>query len=278
VPLETGPSRTFLFVPGSRPDRFAKAVASGADEVILDLEDALKPEEKDEARKTVSKYLREEKALVRINAVGSSWFQDDLAELSRSPGLKGIVLPKTESVEDVVLLRLQVPIDVRIYALIESAQGIANALDIARDSDISGFMFGNLDFALDIGATASDEGETELLFARSALVIASRSARLPGPIDGVQPRVDDDVATSTSAKRAVNLGFSGKLCLHPRQVAIVHDAFEPTAESLEWANEVLIQASHTRSGVLRVGEEMIDLPQLERARQIISRRTREPSQ
>jgi citrate lyase subunit beta / citryl-CoA lyase len=262
-------SRTFLFVPGSRPDRFNKALASGADTVIIDLEDALADNEKTAARDAAATYLLDQTALVRINGFNTPWFEDDVIGLADTPGLIGVVLPKAESADAIDMLSSRLGAGVQIFPLIETARGLTNAGRIAEQHGVSRLMFGNLDFAFDVGANVHEPQCQELLFARSSIVVASRSAGLLGPIDGVQPKVDDDGATFESARRAADLGFSGMLCLHPRQIAIVDEAFAPSEEMVNWANEITRLARNANEGVLRIDGEMIDAPQLARARRIL---------
>jgi citrate lyase subunit beta/citryl-CoA lyase len=261
-------ARSFLFVPGTRPDRFAKAAASGADAVILDLEDAVAPQDKVSARALVAGYVRDQRALVRVNGAGTPWFADDLAALADAGRPAGIVLPKAESPEQVAGIVTALGRRVPIFALIESARGVRDANLIAQTPGVIRMMFGNLDFALDSGINVRSADERELLFARSALVIASRAAGLPGPVDGVQPDIENDAATGDTARSAADLGFTGKLCIHPRQIPLVHSAFEPSAGELRWAARVLELAGDSGGAAVRLDGEMIDAPRLELARRI----------
>jgi citrate lyase subunit beta / citryl-CoA lyase len=261
-------ARSFLFVPGTRPDRFAKAAASGADAVILDLEDAVAPQDKADARALVADHVGDQQVLVRVNGAATPWFADDLAALAGAGRPAGIVLPKAESPEQVAAVVAALGRRVPIFALIESARGVRDANLIAQTPGVTRVMFGNLDFALDSGINVRSADERELLFARSALVIASRAAGLPGPVDGVQPDIVNDAATGAAARSAVDLGFTGKLCIHPRQIPLVHSAFEPSADELRWAARVLESAGDSGGGAARLDGEMIDAPRLELARRI----------
>jgi citrate lyase subunit beta/citryl-CoA lyase len=261
-------ARTFLFVPGTRPDRFAKAAASGADAVILDLEDAVSAPDKAGARRAAVHYVSAHPALVRINAAGTPWHGDDLAALRGGRQLAGIVLPKTESPEQIAAIVEAVGPDVGVFALLETARGIRDAAQIAQSPGIARLLFGDLDFRLDVGMAHREGDDLALLFARSAIVVAARAAGLPGPVDGVQPEIDNDPETLAAARRAAGLGFSGKLCLHPRQVPLVHTAFAPTALELRWARQVIEFAAGS-TGAVRVGGEMIDKPRLEPAQRMV---------
>ncbi len=259
-------ARSLLFVPGSRPDRFVKAAASGADNVIIDLEDAVAPDGKDAARTAAVDYLRGSTALVRINAVDTPWYADDVAALAEATELVGIILPKAASVDAVQALVAALPQGTPVLLLIESALGVRDAGRLAEVSGVSRLLFGNLDFALDAGISASSAEQTELRYVRSALVVASRAAGLPGPVDGVHPDVSDPEGLRATAGRARDLGFTGSLCIHPTQIEVVHAAFRPTEDELEWARRVL--AADDANAVL-VDGQMIDKPRWELARRLL---------
>jgi len=257
--------RSWLFVPGDRPDRFAKAATSGADEVILDLEDAVAASNKESARQEVARWLTDGAvAWVRVNSAGSRWHRDDLAALATCPGLRGVVLPKAHGQATVRRVEHALP-GMEILALIESALGIQDAPAIAACVSVCGLAFGSIDFALDIGA---DDGDDALLFARSALVIAARAAGLPPPIDGVTVETRNTEIIRASATAARRLGFGGKLCIHPAQIEVVNDAFGPDPTELNWAQRVL-SAAGSRTGAFAVDGRMIDEPVLARARRIL---------
>jgi citrate lyase subunit beta / citryl-CoA lyase len=262
-------ARTLLFVPGTRADRFAKAAASGADAVIIDLEDAVAPQDKVGARTAAAGHVSAHKALVRVNAVGTPWHDDDLAVLAGAASLAGVVLPKTESAEHVAAVVAVLGPHIPVFALLESARGVRDAGLIAQAPGVARLLFGNLDFCLDAGIPQHGD-EQALLFARSNVVVAARAAGLPGPVDGVQPDIDDDDATLAAAHRAAALGFSGTMCLHPRQVPLVNSVFAPSAGELRWARRVLDLAADSAGAALRVDGEMIDKPRLELARRILA--------
>ena len=261
--------RSMLFVPGDRPERFDKAVASGADAVILDLEDSVAADLKDFARASVRSWLQAGQAWVRINPPGSDFHEVDLAALASCPGVVGVVVPKAEDPADLDRIA-DLLSDIPHIALVESARGLLAATTLANHPAVRQLAFGNLDFAADCQMTVSTPDELELLGARTHLVVACRAAGLPGPIDGVTSNVTDPSAAETDARRGADLGFSGKLCVHPSQVAAVHRAFSPTAEQVAWARHILGSVSE---GVAAVDGQMIDRPALLRARRILSRAT-----
>ncbi len=254
------PGGALLFVPGNRPDRFNKAAACKPDHVIVDLEDAVPPGEKAPAREHARRWLRSARALVRVNEAGSPWHDDDLQMASRSAA--GVVLPKAESPEVVksVVGRCDVP----VFALIESPQGVLEASRIAR-AGVAGLMFGNVDFAADAGVQHSSH--TALLVARSTLVYASAAAGISAPVDGVTTQIDAPDILEADLQHAREVGFAGRLCIHPRQVSPTQAAFLPTEAELKWAAAVL----RAGDGVSVVSGEMVDPPVLTRARSILAR-------
>lgn len=258
---------TWLFVPGSRPDRFAKAAASDADEVICDLEDAVAPDEKEQARADVVAWLRGGgSGWVRLNAVGTRWHDDDVSALAGCAGLRGLVVPKAESPTALAALAAELPGPNGLVALVESAIGVLRAVDLASCPGVERLAFGSIDFALDVDATEDDDS---LLLARSTLVLASRAAGRASPLDGVTTALDDPQALAADARRSRRLGFGGKLCLSPRQVPVVAAQFRPSAHEVEWAQRV-VAASDGGAGVVATGGEMVDRPVLERARRVLA--------
>lgn len=261
---------TWLFVPGNRPERFDRATSSGAGAVILDLEDAVAPPHKETARDAVTTWLAAaRRAWVRINSLDTVLAQPDLAALTSRPGLAGVIAPKTETAEDLQEVRRMLPTGVALVGLVETARGIQAAASIAAVADR--LAFGSVDFAADIGVDPSTPAEASdpLLLARSMLVLASRAHRRPPPIDGVTLAVNDTTAAAIDARRSRALGFGGKLCIHPRQVPVVEQAFAPTTAETAWADRIL-RASQGSAGVDVVDGEMVDLPVLARARRIMA--------
>ena len=258
-------SRSYLFVPGNRPDRFQKAWEAGADAVIVDLEDAVPAEQKAGARQTISGWLSPNHPVyVRVNGPATPWFQHDVEAVAR-PGLAGIVLPKTEDPKQVAGLGSFVGSAGKVIPLIETARGLWEARGIAEALRVERLAFGAIDFQLDTGIDGEDE---ELLYARSQLVLASRVASVLPPIDGITSTLDDVDRLRRDVERARRLGFGGKLCIHPRQVQDVNRGFSPTETEIAWARRVL-EAADLSGGASRVDGEMIDRPLLERAKRIV---------
>ncbi|QDC38243.1 HpcH/HpaI aldolase/citrate lyase family protein [Sphingobium fuliginis] len=248
-----------LFVPADRPDRFAKAASSGADAIILDLEDAVGRESKDDARRFLDTAFTTMPVLVRINSLGTPWHEADLRAV-KGRGFAGIIVPKAEDkghLQEVACL-LGIP----VFALVESAVGLVRAREIASATGVERLAFGSIDFCADLGCSHIPNA---LLFARQELVLASRLAQIAGPLDGVTARVGDTAATETDAAHARSLGMTGKLCIHPNQIGAVFNAFAPSAEEIAWAERVL----GSGDGVVSVDGEMIDEPVRVRARGIL---------
>lgn len=244
--------RAPLFVPANRPERFAKAAASGADAVILDLEDAVAAEAKDAARDAL-RLIEGIPVLVRINAIGSRWHEADLAAV-RALKPAAVILPKAEAAG----LDLGLP----VIALIETARGMAEARQIAPQ--VARIAFGSIDYCAELGCAHLRE---VLLPARSELVLASRLAGIAAPIDGVTTALDDVAVTAGDAAHARDLGMTGKLCIHPRQIEPVLGAFRPSEAELDWARRVLASGD----GAAQIDGAMVDEPVRIRARALLAR-------
>jgi len=259
--------RSLLFVPGDRPARFAKAAASGADAMIIDFEDAVAPENKAVARAGLRAAALPAgfEVCVRVNAVGTTWHLDDLKALA-GVKISAIMLPKAETQADIdaVAAATGVP----VIALIETAIGLAAVRQIARHPAIMRLAFGSIDFCADLGAAHTRDA---LLAARSELVLASRLANLPPPIDGVTTSITDAALIQNDASYALGLGFGGKLCIHPSQIAAVRAGFAPTDAEMAWAEKILAAAE---GGAVSVDGAMVDAPVRLRARQILARAPR----
>jgi citrate lyase subunit beta/citryl-CoA lyase len=269
-------ARTFLFVPGNRPERYDKALASPADMVIVDLEDAVPAADKAAARVALAAAwpqwptAQRARMLVRINAAETASHVDDLACLAQLPGLPAVMLPKAEKASDLtgVEAALGTP-TTALIPIIESAEGLANVDTLTRGPRVQRLTFGNLDFQADLGMACGAD-EAELAPVRVAIVVASRRAGLAAPIDGVTTDTKDMARVQTDAARSLRFGFGAKLCIHPLQVAAVHAAFAPTATQLDWAQRVLQAEAAAGGGAFTVDGRMVDPPVLKLARQCLA--------
>jgi len=268
-------ARSFLFVPGDRLDRLPKALASGAHAVIVDLEDAVAPEHKAAARAGLAREWAslpaEQRArlAVRINAAGTAWHEDDHALLRRlapqPPGAVMLAKAETATAIERVARSAVAP----VLPLLESSQGL-HALDIvAQAHGVLRIAFGHLDFQADLGLHCGVD-ERELDAVRLALVLASRRAGLPSPIDGVTASLDDSDRLADDIDRSRRFGFGAKLCIHPKQVHAVNAALGPTLAQREWAQRVLEASQLNGAGAFRLDGEMVDAPVLLRARSFTS--------
>jgi citrate lyase subunit beta / citryl-CoA lyase len=262
--------RSWLYVPGNRPERFAKAAASGADALILDLEDAVPRAEKEQARAGVASWLGGAEASCLVTVRINRGNRADLEAVVR-PGLGGVQLPKVESADEVRAVdeRLATleeasgiaPGSVRIFPLIESAIAVLRALEIGgAAARVGSLALGAVDLLADIGARG-DEGAA---YARSHLVYAARAANLPGPTDGVWTAIRDLDGLRSAAEHARTLGYAGKLVIHPTHVPIVNQVFSPTADEIAWARKVL------GTDVGTVDGEFVDLAVRRRAEAILA--------
>jgi citrate lyase subunit beta / citryl-CoA lyase len=280
--------RSWMFVPGHRQRMIDKALGLNADAIMLDIEDGVAPNEKDQARKNIGESLGHKKTpgsparYVRINAIGHPRMDADLDAVVR-PGLEGLVLPKVDTVAearkvDAILTdresKRRMPSGgIKLLIAIESPKGLLNAPAIAASSSrVTGLMFGAEDFGREIGLPAVREGEArDLIFARSAMVIAAASAHVQA-IDGVWVDLNDGAGLLGFAKQSRRLGFSGMSCIHPSQVDAINATFSPTAEEIEYCQKVLQafeEANARGDGSIAFGGQLIDRPIVERARHTI---------
>lgn len=265
--------RTYLFVPGDRPERFEKALASGADAVVLDLEDAVADNAKAPAREAIARWCgaateaARSHIVVRINDLRTPEAADDLAML-RDSGIAALMLPKAESADQVHGVRAVLP-GAAVIALIETARGVAQAPSVAAATGVARLAFGTLDYALDLDLDIADSAEG-LAHGAAALASASRLAELPAPIAGVTPQLDDEARLMADLAWARRHGFAAKLCIHPRQVAPLHAALAPSAQALDWARRVLA-ADAASPGAARLDGRMVDRPVVLQARRTLQR-------
>lgn len=262
--------RSALFVPATRPERIAKALASGADRVIVDLEDAVRAELKDQARANLAAWLTqnpEAQVLVRINAADHPAHHADLSLCAEFAGVIGVVLPKAESVAHV---RHVANTGSPVWPLIESAKGLVALPDIAAARGVERLVFGSLDLALDLNLRdGSNAAQVMLNHARYEVVLHSRVAGLAAPLDGVFPAVEDTEGLGAAITWACGMGFGGALCIHPRQVPTLHATLAPDPQALAWAERVL-DAAGTGNGVFMLDGQMVDAPVINRARAILA--------
>ena len=265
--MESLPRDAFpLFVPGDRPDRFAKAAGAGTDTVIIDLEDAVAPGAKASAREGLAGGLEGLDGVqiwLRVNAVGTEWHSADMAAAA-SVSVHAVMLPKAENAAQLAGVRAQLRPGQALIALVETARGVHAAEDIAQASDR--MAFGSVDYALDLGCQPSRDA---FLLARSRLVLAARLAGRPAPLDGVTTKTDDSALVQADSAYAYGLGFGGKLLIHPRQIEPARAGFAPAPEEIAWAKRVLAEAGSGAAAAM--DGEMIDAPVLERARGILAR-------
>ncbi len=261
------PGPAYLFCPADRPDRYAKA-ASAADVVILDLEDAVAAEAKEQARNWVRQStLDPVRTVVRVNSVTSEHFDDDVAMLREST-FRTVMLAKTASAEHVRELA-----DFKVVALIETAAGVLAAEAIAACPNTLGLMWGSEDLVATLGGTSSHFGDGSYRdVARHArahtLICAGAYERLA--IDAVCLEIADVEAQRARAQDASAMGFSASACIHPNQVAVIRESYRPTADQLAWAQSV-VDAAQGRAGVFRLGTLMVDGPVIAQAQAILNR-------
>ena len=258
---------TLLFVPGDRPDRFAKAVAAGPDLVVLDLEDAVSPDAKGAARDHVVDWLSGGgRAAVRVNAPGTPGHDEDLRALSAAP--VPVMVPKAEGPAALAALAGRLHPDTAVLALVETAAGVLAAPSLAAVPGVTRLVLGTFDLAAQLGVSPDDRDA--MAGARQALVLASAAAGLAGPVDGVTGAVGDDDRLRDDLAYAVRLGFGGKLCIHPRQVPVARQAFVPGPDEVAWARRVVDAADG--SGAVLLDGAMVDKPVVDRARRILAAR------
>lgn len=264
-PLDTplGFCSNFLFVPGTRPERFIKALDSGAGGVIIDLEDAVAAEDKDMARNAIRtawpSFTAEQKKrlVIRSNSPGSKFYSADLI-LAQALDVACLLIPKSESVDEMNGAALVLP-NTALIPMIETAIGLDHLREIANSNQVIRLALGNLDLQADLGMVC-DPQETELQTARYQIVLASRVAQIAPAIDGVTPSTDDVVRIQDDAERAKRMGFGGKLCIHPKQVGIVKAAFMPSEEEVAWAKRVIEADKASKGGAVKLDGRMIDRP------------------
>lgn len=269
---------SFLFVPANRPERLFKALASGADMVIADWEDAVAPADKDGARAVLLAACeslapaQRARLLVRINAAGTAWHEQDVRALVElvAQGVAGAVVPKAESVEVLMAVAAAAGPGCIQLPLVESVAGLDAAYALACAPQVARLIFGHLDFQVDAGMQCGSD-EAELLPVRMSLVFASRRAGRAQPIDGVTVNTRDIALTTADTQRAQRMGFGAKLCIHPAQVAAVHAVFDPDEAAVDQANRVQQALQEAGGGVCVLDGRMVDAPVLKHVQQVLQR-------
>lgn len=255
-----------MFVPGDRPDRFAKAVGSGADVVVLDLEDAVAVADKGAARTAVNEFLATgAEVVVRVNGTDSEWFAEDVAALVGARC--AVMVPKAHDVPQLRAVAAGLAPGTPLIPLIETAAGVGAAAEICGVGTVVRAAFGSIDLGAELGV--DPEVHEALLYARSAVVLGSAAAGCAAPLDGVTTDLLADGRLAEDVAHADRLGFGGKLCIHPSQVALVNERFSPSAAEMQWARRVVAEASDGRACV--IDGKMVDRPVVARAVRMLAR-------
>ena len=261
--------RTALFVPGSRPERFDKAIATGADTIIVDFEDAVEESMKRQAREHLGIYLTANPGLrmvVRVNASEHHEHESDLDFCGRFPEVSVILLPKAESADQVARAAAT---GKRIWPLIESAKGLEFLPAIASASGVERLTFGALDLGLDLGMRAQSAAAGRIFDqVRYEILIATARSKLARPLDTVFPDFSNLEGLARFAQDASDRGFGGMLCIHPSQVMVVNTVFEPTVQEIDWARRV-VDGAEGGVGAFRLDGKMIDAPVIAAARRLL---------
>ena len=283
---------TSLFVPGNRPERFAKALASGADRIIIDLEDAVAPADKATARAAIAQWMNgtastpdtRSKVLIRINDAATPWHAEDLA-LACSVQALCVMLPKCEAASQVAQALTNLAAGATVLALVETARGMVALHEIAAAPGVVRLAFGSLDYRVDLdipslrdesdssgAAAGGGTNDVALDYAAAQIAIASRAAGLPSPVAGVTPDLDA-ARVAADMVHARTLGFGAKMCIHPSQVAAVRAALQPSAQELAWAQRLLQAWDASGGGAIQVDGKMVDRPVVLRAQRIVASST-----
>ena len=266
-------NKTWLFVPATRIDRVAKAFASGADAVIVDLEDAVEPENKADARKALQQYHDSadyQPIWLRINKAGSEEFFKDIVLCQKMSNLVGVLLVKAEQVTDIESVHQLT--NLPVIALIESAIGLYQIDSMAKAVGLAAFSYGFLDLCNDlrvqVGTPAADIIANQICY---QLILTSKVHQLAAPIDTVYPDFNDEIGLSARVNLWSQMGMSGMLCIHPKQVAVVQQALEPTEIELSFAQRVVEEYERSGQAVFKINGQMVDAPVIERSRQLLDK-------
>lgn len=270
-------ARSFLFVPANRPDRFSKALNSAADVVILDLEDSVPPEDKVLARRAISREWADlcahgKQVVIRINAPYTSVGHDDLCWLANLRPSPAVMVSKTDSASTLQRVIESVPTAL-LLPLIESAEGYVRLEEIAATANVVRLVVGHIDFSVDTGIICSDE-QREIDALRFSVAVQSKVHHLASPVDGVTVDIENEKILRDETQRALRFGFGAKLCIHPRQVEVVHSALAPNNEELEWAQNVFRLSQEASGAAFKFDGRMVDAPVVLQAQRILERQLR----
>lgn len=264
--------RSALFVPANRPDRFVKALDSGADAVIIDLEDTIAPDGKREARNNIANFVDanpDTKFWVRINDGNTKWFDDDLSLCRELSAVQGIILPKANRAQHVYIVS---GAGKPLIPVIEAASGLRELPEIAKASGVVRLSFGILDLMVELGTRPHTDAamyiQNEIRF---LILMSSRIHGLARPMDCVYADFSDLQGFEQTAIFARDMGFGGVLCIHPNQIPIAHNVYQALPEELDWAQRVVTHADKTGEYTFRMDGRMVDLPLIDRARRILER-------
>ncbi|MFW5911349.1 MAG: HpcH/HpaI aldolase/citrate lyase family protein [Halolamina sp.] len=273
--------RSLLFTPADRPELMRNAPESGSDTVCFDLEDAVAPSKQDEARAAVHDLLTDPdfdpdcEVTVRLSVDAAADLDAVLGDEAATVRLDGVLVPKVVEADDVRWiddLLDEHDADLSLLALVETARGVLHAEEIADAPATDALVFGAEDLAADLGATRTDEG-TEVLTARQQVVLAASAAGVDA-LDTVHTDYEDETGLREQTEFAVQLGYDGKLAIHPAQVDVINDAFTPAPARVEWAERVLEareEATAAGRAVFSVDGEMIDAPLIAQAERVLER-------
>jgi citrate lyase subunit beta/citryl-CoA lyase len=260
--------RSFLFVPGDRPERYLKALDTPADRVIIDLEDAVLPDAKAQARETLARWLAGPDArdiAVRINSAGSDWHEADLALVAGNPRVVGVMLPKADRKADIEAVAARLAPHQSLIALVETIRGYLDLRQFAGARGLARLAFGSVDFCAETGIRGLG---MELDAVRTELVIVSRAHGLAPPVEGVTIAVKDAELLGIDIDRARRFGFGGKLCIHPSQVEAVNTGFSATPQEIDWAHRVIAAAA--QGGAVTVDGKLVDKPVVDLAEKLLA--------
>jgi citrate lyase subunit beta/citryl-CoA lyase len=267
-------ARSFLFVPGNRPERFEKAIRSGADAVVLDLEDSVPSFAKQAARVAIADAwdalkLSKIPLVVRINSLDRTLGEDDVAWLSTLTPPAGVMVPKADSADALTALNARLP-GAHLLPLIESASGYAALSQVGGATGVLRLVIGHIDFVADTGLSCSTD-ERELTPLRFAVAMCTRLFGLAPAVDGVTVSINDDEVLEADTRRALSFGFGAKLCIHPRQIQIVHKALAPSPKDVEWARRVVAADAESGGAAVQLDGRMVDVPVVMQAQRTLAR-------